>query len=194
MVNLKSPWVIVLVVGGGLITGGGRIASAHALVAQHPQRTLSVQRVAATLSKAEPADAITDVHMISEHAVPGQSFAYASYKANGEAKYAAILASARGVTDMETFWLNKLNVTPLQAVELSDGPYILIAGGVFNHPPMRTVVLTFPNGRAVNVPVSHGRFWYFARTRAPKADKFFKHMIGVSTSGDIIQNPPSHSS
>lgn len=120
---------MALVLGGGLLTGGGGIASAHAFVAQHPQRTLSVHAVAAALVKNAPSAAITHVHIISEQAVPGQSFAYASYEANGAAKYAAILASSRGVTDTGTFWLKNLDVTPLQAVELSDGPYVLIAAG-----------------------------------------------------------------
>lgn len=194
MVRMKSPWFPALVLSGGLLAGGGSIASAHATVTQPPLRTLSVRAVAAALSKDAPADTITDVHIISEHAVPGQSFAYASYKANEATEYAAMLGSVQGITATSMFWLKKLNATPLQAVQLSDGPYVLIAGGVFDRPPVRTVVLTFPNGRVVDVPVSHGRFWYFARTRASPADRFFKHMIGVSTSGNIIQNPPSHGS
>lgn len=59
---------------------------------------------------------------------------------------------------------------------------------------MRTVVLTFPNGRVVDAPLSHGRFWYFVRTRASKTNRFFKHMIGVTTTGAVIQNTPFHSS
>ena len=190
--RMKSPWFIALIL-SGLLAACGSIPSAHAGTTQHPQRTLSASAVAAALSKNDPAEAIADVHIISEKVVPGHSFAYASYKANGASKYAAILASAHGA-DISTFWLKRLSVTPLQAVELSDGTYILIAGGVFNHPPVRTIVLTFPNGRVAVVPVSHERFWYFHQVGKSKANRFFKHVMGVSTTGDIIQNHRSSKS
>jgi len=96
MVSMKSPWFIALVLSGGLLSGCGSIASAHATVVQHPQRTLSVRAVATALSKNALGVTITHVHIISEQAVPGQSFAYASYQTNGASKYAAILASAHG--------------------------------------------------------------------------------------------------
>ncbi|WP_053959964.1 hypothetical protein [Sulfobacillus thermosulfidooxidans] len=185
-----GPHLMALFLAGSIFAGCGTIPSAHPATIPHRKQNIPIQTIQAALSHAAPSGTISHVHIISEKAISGQRYAYLSYNNQDTLEYAGLLESPSGVDTM-TFSLKKPHTTPLQAVELNDQTYILVVGKVTNHPDIMTIVLTFANGQVADVPVSHGYFWYFHRVGKSKGPRFFTHLIGVSTTGAIIQNAHS---
>lgn len=145
--------------------------------------------VATYIRDSEMNHKVTDIQIISMKNTKGSGFAFASFKADGEEKYANIFRSKGQGVGISTFSAPQVKNSPLQAdQQVAQNGYTSITGVVVNSPSIKSIVITFSNGNVTDVPVSDGHFSLFGQMATSEAGAYLRHMIGVSNQGAIVVN------
>lgn len=164
--------------------------------ATHPQMTpqpasptfLSQQQVTADIQKQQlqQSKMAQDIRVIHRDTIGSEGFAFATFDVNGKQQFASVIMSRTGYS-MSTFTMGTDKAVPIQYVTQRSDGFEYVTGGVFHHPNVKSAVLIWSDGTATTVPVQSGLFWYEHRVQIP-ADAYVKQVIGVTSSGAIVQS------
>lgn len=193
MVGLASIAAVCIAVAGVyFITGHTFPQLVDTASQQAASNGWSTTNVEQYIVQHEKEHSVTNIKVIYASSSEGFKVAFASFDLDGKLKYGSIFDSPIQGTSLGTFVASQDKKNPLQFTEtVGQNGFNLVTGVVVDDPRVQNVVITFKNGAIRTVPVVNSKFWFAGKVGATDTQSFTQHVLGVTDTGQIVENTPS---